>query len=80
MMALPVLWSVVVCDLCTVENTLFEDGDINTFRAFNPTQARRNPLDGYRQPVLIFDSLLQQALAALLHAVLCQSMACGCWA
>ena len=23
----------------TVENTLFEDGDANTFRAFNPTQA-----------------------------------------
>jgi len=56
----------------TVENTLFEDGDIHTFRAFNPTQAEETTTrwlpptgSGHR----FWDSLLQQALAALLHAV-----------
>jgi hypothetical protein len=35
-----VLGAALLCDIHTVENTLFDDGDgANTFRAFNQTQA-----------------------------------------
>ena len=41
-MGVIVVGAALLCDIhgATVENTLFEDGDgVNTFRAFNPTQA-----------------------------------------
>jgi len=65
-------WGMLPCGFygATVENTLFEDGDAsNTFRAFNrlkrkkPTRWLPPTGSGHRH------SLLQQALAALLHAV-----------
>ena len=70
-----ILGGALLCAIhgATVENTLFEDGEqANTFKAFEPTQEEETYSMVTANPLLESDlryRFLQQALAALLHAV-----------
>jgi len=69
-MGVAVCWVVVVC--ATVETRCLKTVMHPTPSVPLTHSSGRNLLDGYRQPVLVTDfgiAFLQQALAALLHAV-----------